>query len=344
MEPEIKSTIEAAPEKTRKSTASSFRSNGYLQFRESLVEEFNNECAYCCSELGLTSMPIISHFYPRSKYPELADLRENLLLSCSICDSNKAANFPLDGEGQPLLLNPRTDNFDEHIRVGKDGVAEGITEKGETTIKVFKLNRPALVDDRKVRQLEKDLLDKYAKIDDKFHAVFVENLGNIRIMNGISDIANDRIKVHLRNMLFANIITSLETYLSDAFINTVRSNSKFMRRFVETFHGFRAEKFEVRELFSYYDSIDEKVTRVMLDVIYHDLPKVKGMYAETLGVVFPDLSVLYKAVIKRHDFVHRNGKTKDGVKHELTKEDVEELAKKVEEFVQNVNEQIIALK
>src|SRR5437879_4390517 len=37
-----------------------------------------------------------------------------------------------------------------------------------------------------------------------------------------------------RRMIYVNVITALETYLSDAFINTVANRAELMRRFIET--------------------------------------------------------------------------------------------------------------
>jgi len=261
-----------------------------------------------------------------------------------VCNRNKSNSFPLDKEGLPLLLNPRFDNFTEHLKIEKDGTATAISERGRTSIELLGLNRPALIEERKLKQLEKDFLANYSKVSASFYSNFSENIKNIRELNGFCDLTKENVKEHLRNMLFANVITSLETYLSDAFINTVKSNKDYLRKFVETFHNFRSEKFELTELFIYYDTIEDKATKAMLDVIYHDLPKVKGMYSDTLGIEFPDLSVIYRAVLKRHDFVHRNGKTKDGKKHELNSDDIVNLSKSTEDFVNNINNQIKMLK
>ena len=314
------------------------------KFRAALIEEFENKCAYCGSKLGLTSQAEIDQFYPRSVYPDKAYQLDNLLLSCSVCNRNKRDQFPLDKDGLPLLLNTRFDSFSDHIKIDKDGTATHLTERGKATIDILKLNRRALVEERKLQQLEQDFLATYVKVSNEFFANFNENLKNIRSLNSFSDLTKENVKVHLINMLFANVITCLETYLSDAFINTVKSSKTYLRKFVETFHNFRSEKFELRELFDYYDNIDEKATKAMLDVIYHDLPKVKGMYSDTLNINLPELTDIYKAVLKRHDFVHRNGKTKDGKVHKIDSTEIEDLCSEVEAFVNDVNNQIVALK
>lgn len=312
--------------------------------RQILINEFENKCAYCGCILGLTSRAEIDQFFPQSKFPEKSFEIDNLLLACHVCNANKNNQFPLDKEGNPLIINPRIDNFEEHIQIGIDGIAIPKTEKGITTIEVLKLNRQELIEDRKLRKLKEDYLDNYDEINTNYFIVFSENIKNIKELNTLSDLTKHNVKEHMKNMLFANVITSMETYLSDAFINTVKSDKKFLRQFVETFDNFKKEKFELQEIFNYYDNINEKATKAMLDVIYHDLPKVKGMYADTLNVNLPDLSNIYKAVLKRHDFVHRNGKTKDGEKHTIESADIEELCKIVEEFVAEINKQLKELK
>ncbi|QCQ21268.1 hypothetical protein [Desulfoglaeba alkanexedens] len=44
-----------------------------------------------------------------------------------------------------------------------------------------------------------------------------------------------------------------------------------------------------------------------------------------------------KAILKRHDIVHRNGKTKSGENIVLTKNDVTQLVSKVEHFIQDID-------
>ncbi len=141
----------------------------------------------------------------------------------------------------------------------------------------------------------------------------------------------------------SNVITTMETYLSDAFISKIKSKKQFLRSFVETFHDFKKEKFELRDIFTYYEEIEEKVIKAMKDVIYHDLPKVSGMYRDTLGVEFLALSNLYKSVLVRHDLVHRNGKTISGEFHEINRGDVEQLCNQIESFVRDVESKLKAI-
>ena len=55
-----------------------------------------------------------------------------------------------------------------------------------------------------------------------------------------------------------------------------------------------------------------------------------------MGIDIGVIKDLYKAVLIRHDIVHRNGKDKDGKEHVITKEDVEKLCAQVNDFIYNI--------
>ena len=56
--------------------------------------------------------------------------------------------------------------------------------------------------------------------------------------------------------------------------------------------------------------------------MWHNLRKVDGLYREAFDKKLCLTKDLVSAVEKRHDIVHRNGKTKDGTEVEISKEDV----------------------
>lgn len=306
------------------------------KLRESLNEAFEGKCSYCGSQLGLTDLGAVEHFYPKRMYPEKAFDTDNLLLACNICSTSKTDKFPLDEEGSPLLLNPRVDDFSKHIKFEENGQAVPLTERGKTTILLLRLNRPQLVEQRKLDLLRERYFKEYELSQPNAFRVFIESVATVKRLNAVVIAASVIDARYLTNMLYANVITALETYLSDAFISKVRGRKELLRSFVETFHDFRKEKFELSEVFNRYEEIEEKSTRAMRDVIYHDLPKVSGMYRDTLKVEFSDFGNLYKAVLVRHDLVHRNGKTKSGETREISVDDVNKLCDEAELFVKDI--------
>lgn len=142
--------------------------------------------------------------------------------------------------------------------------------------------------------------------------------------------------------LYASTIGTLETYLSDAFINTVLSNEGNLKVFFKTFKSFEKQNIAMSAIYEFHEKADSIAKKIMLDVIYHNLPKVSKMYKDTLGIIFPQFGEIYKSVLIRHDLVHRNGKTKEGDEVLINKEAVTELIGNVRLFVCDIDEQLHA--
>lgn len=172
-----------------------------------------------------------------------------------------------------------------------------------------------------------------------FFETFKSEIDNLKELNKIT-IANASTDKTLRRQIFTGVIASMETYLSDALINTTLNSKDFTKKFVETFNDFKERLIPLNELFDYHKKIETICKQAMLDVIYHNLPKVKGMYKDTLGVDLGDIGTAYKAVLKRHDLVHRNGKTKDGVEVLIDSVIIDQLISEIGTFIGNIDKQI----
>jgi uncharacterized protein (TIGR02646 family) len=316
------------------------------QLMEDLRQEFNNRCAYCETSLAVGD-GVIERVYPQSKYPELATDPSNLVLSCRLCNIHKGATFPTDANGQPVLLHPRLDSYDEHFQIDADGKAVSLTARGAATIDVLGLNRPQLVDRRKAEKLFAAYFQEYDKNRPDAALVFRMSVGIVRslaartsALGGPSQGMSDAEARYLRNLLYANVVGALEAYLSDTLISAVTRNQKSLRRFVESFLDFKREKFELREVFERHGTIRDRAIIAMRDIIYHDLPKVNGIYRDALGFELPDIGELMKCVLVRHDIVHRNGKSKDGTVQSVSQAELEALCDAAAAFVAEVEESV----
>lgn len=182
------------------------------------------------------------------------------------------------------------------------------------------------------------LLDDIARITTYYHSftgaiLDIEALLNSEVPGPVAGC--------LQRLLFVNVITALETYLSDAFISTVMNKPAFMRKFVETTPEFRAEKISLADAFKAAEQAERKARTYLADVVWHHLERVKPMYRETLDVEFPDnIGPIFRAILTRHDIVHRNGKTKDGEEILITDESVRQLIADVEELVRYIDERL----
>jgi hypothetical protein len=138
----------------------------------------------------------------------------------------------------------------------------------------------------------------------------------------------------LYRLLYANVVTALETYLSDTFINTVMANQRLMRRFVETTPEFGKRTVPYNSVLRHAEEVPTEVKRYLLDVVWHNLAKVQAMYRDTLEIDFgATIKNVARAIPVRHDIVHRNGKRKDGMPVFVSVAEVEQLIHHVRELV-----------
>ena len=172
-----------------------------------------------------------------------------------------------------------------------------------------------------------------------FFTTFKSEIENLTDLNNIS-IDNPSTDKTLRRQIFTGVIASMETYLSDAFINTTLNSKEFTQKFVATFHDFKERPIPLNELFVYHEKINTICKQALLDIIYHNLPKVKGMYRDTLNIDLGDISIAYKGVLTRHDLVHRNGKTKEGAEVIIDKATIDKLLADIKSFVDKIDQQI----
>lgn len=164
---------------------------------------------------------------------------------------------------------------------------------------------------------------------------FRDELSNLKSLNALA-VPDKSLKDILTRQLYISVIGTMETFLSDAFINLTNDKDEFFRNFIETHPEFKKRKFELREIFEEYDKLKETAKVVMLDTIYHNLPSVSQMFKDTFKIDFPSIKEVYECVLKRHDLVHRNGKTKDGTPVKPDENAVNELIENVSKFVEEI--------
>ncbi len=150
----------------------------------------------------------------------------------------------------------------------------------------------------------------------------------------------DSVRNTFYGMLFVNLVTIMEIYLSDTFIGLVPRSEKFMRKFVATTPEFKDQKLSLAEIYDSLDEISETARIYLGSVVWHRLDVVQNMYRDTLGVSFPEcLAAIFRAIKVRHALVHRNGKI-EGEYVDITKERVQQLAEEIDRLICSIAEQI----
>jgi len=143
-------------------------------------------CMYCVDSEAAD----IEHFWPKTQYPGRMYLWENLLLCCSNCGSNKSAQFPVNGTGKPLLIDPTLDDPWEDLDFDpitgnlcpRFILASGdFSERGRETVRILHLDRREglsegyrmtysrvgrLIEDWTVNGVPEDYLERLIEVDD----------------------------------------------------------------------------------------------------------------------------------------------------------------------------------
>jgi hypothetical protein len=91
-------------------------------------------------------------------------------------------------------------------------------------------------------------------------------------------------------LLFANIITSLETYLGDRFSKTFASDHVFVETFVFKSKFFQDMPLRVSEIFNRIKTLDGEVKKHIAAHNWHRLTETAKMYKQAFGIVFPETS------------------------------------------------------
>lgn len=154
--------------------------------KDDLVSMFHGKCAYCESKITVVTYGAIEHFRPKSEYPDLTFEWSNLLLSCDVCNNagHKGTNFPLDINGEPLLIDPTDAVTDPntHLEFAWDTIAGlasvyGRDERGKAVETVFDLNgmkgRKELVDYRSKYVKRLFVLLRFAQTGDREAIAFL---------------------------------------------------------------------------------------------------------------------------------------------------------------------------
>ncbi|EMA8656755.1 HEPN/Toprim-associated domain-containing protein [Cronobacter sakazakii] len=147
----------------------------------------------------------------------------------------------------------------------------------------------------------------------------------------------------MQRMCFSSIITAMEAYLSDIMKREVLHNEAIKRRFVEKYSKFEKEKLPVPQLYQFLDGLDKRISEELNDTSFHNIETAKNMYRDVLLIEFPKAFVpaLHRAVAKRHDIVHRNGKTPGGQPVQIISQDVIELLNTVSQSMSDIDRQVL---
>jgi hypothetical protein len=145
----------------------------------------------------------------------------------------------------------------------------------------------------------------------------------------------------VKEYAFASIITAIETFLW----KTMRywldnSNSNVLKNLVEKNQDIREHNFKARELLDKSNILEKYVKGVVDNVVWHRVKTAEALFRQGFGIKIAMRQKLNEDISIRHDIIHRSGQDKEGNKIKITDKMVNSLAKRAEEFAQDVNKKI----
>jgi len=128
----------------------------------------------------------------------------------------------------------------------------------------------------------------------------------------------------LTRLVFSGVITSLETYLNEVFVQIVFYSDITLKTFVTEFEPYRKERIFLHEIFIKYDSLESRVRDDLESIIYHNISKLISIFNIFNFELekFDRIKNVAQHIQLRHNFVHRSGLNKDDCFEEVSKEDI----------------------
>lgn len=118
----------------------------YQLYRKDLRDDFNCACGYCddSDEFLDKSTFHIDHFAPKSKFPQLELVYENLVYSCRFCNVSKSNKWAMydhtpSNNGTKGFIDPCKDDYEKHLYRSEKGVILPASKLGEYMIKELNL-------------------------------------------------------------------------------------------------------------------------------------------------------------------------------------------------------------
>ena len=119
----------------------------YRDYKVDLREDFNSKCGYCDAQdeyFGGVRGYQIDHFAPKSRFPGLELIYENLVYSCPFCNGAKSNKWigddhTIPNNGKCGFVDPCNREFDEHLARNAVGKVVAVTRLGEYMLKNLNL-------------------------------------------------------------------------------------------------------------------------------------------------------------------------------------------------------------
>ncbi|MDX7825707.1 HEPN/Toprim-associated domain-containing protein [Aeromonas caviae] len=172
----------------------------------------------------------------------------------------------------------------------------------------------------------------------KFYDNFCSSLLELRTLSG------QGYNQTIQRMIYSNVITVMEVYLSDTMKTNVVNREATKRQFVRKSTALGREKnISLNDIYEEMEKIDGKIIKEIDETSFHNINIVPALFKSVLDCTFPEdkIGILKDKVAIRHDIVHRNGKDVNGTPIEITGNDIVELIDLVMCVITDIDKQVV---
>jgi len=144
---------------------------------------------------------------------------------------------------------------------------------------------------------------------------------------------------YILKLLYANVITLMETYLYELFINGVRENNLYQK--IVNNRNYQQYKIPLKLVeVNNFDIKNYIKTQIVEKILFHKTDSF--LLFENVFEIQIDITEEIKNAIKnRHHIIHRNGKDFNNQNIEISEEYLNELIEEVRAFLTNIDRNFI---
>lgn len=143
-----------------------------------------------------------------------------------------------------------------------------------------------------------------------------------------------------RNLSYAGVIAALETFLWETMAYWVENDPRTVSNLITKLPLFRDRPMKLGDIYAMHENLKAEVKAHMQHMVWHRWDDVVRLVKVGLETEMPSVKAFIEPTKKRHDIVHRSGQDVDGNAVAITDDEVRELADKVLEFANDLDERI----
>jgi len=145
----------------------------------------------------------------------------------------------------------------------------------------------------------------------------------------------------LNKLLFANVVTSFEVYLQSIFLDLLTQDRDLLKKLTLS-SKYKNNKISLNKALT--NDMGIYLSELIKNIVFHNLSDIEPLFKEVLGVNinYKSDDKILKSIEKRHDIIHRNGKTKKSLILKISNSELNNVITIFKELIENIDGQIIS--